>query len=188
MSPPSSSAALRQPEPEPAEYAAEERRLLLGLAHDAILAALEKRELDTTPPTPHLAELRGAFTTLHLGGELRGGVDALPRASAQRLDPLLRERAALEQPARHPVDRILLGPRGQLRHAAPFAIRGKLRLRDAARVHAAAAQEDVALVLEDTTEHTLDVVIAVRGLLTPLCRGSRRQRAEGAGSRGKAYQ
>jgi AmmeMemoRadiSam system protein A len=74
MSPPSSSAALRQPEPEPAEYAPEERRLLLRLAHDAILAALEKRELDAPPPTPHLAEPRGAFTTLHLGGELRGCV------------------------------------------------------------------------------------------------------------------
>lgn len=74
MSPPFSSAALRQPEPEPMEYSGEERGLLLKLAHDAILAALERRELDATPPTPHLAEPRGAFTTLHLDGELRGCV------------------------------------------------------------------------------------------------------------------
>ncbi|MFB3814763.1 MAG: AmmeMemoRadiSam system protein A [Terriglobales bacterium] len=60
--------------PAAAEYSPEERRLLLGLAHDAIRAALEDRQVDTTPPTAHLAELRGAFTTLHLEGQLRGCV------------------------------------------------------------------------------------------------------------------
>ena len=49
-----------------------ERRLLLRVAHEAILAALENRPLDLTPPTPHLAEHRGAFTTLHLDGKLCG--------------------------------------------------------------------------------------------------------------------
>ncbi len=58
----------------PAEYSAEERRLLLNLAHRAIDAALNEEQLDLTPPTPHLAELRGAFTTLHLEGQLRGCV------------------------------------------------------------------------------------------------------------------
>lgn len=60
--------------PETEEYSAEERRQLLGLAHEVIDAALEHREVDTTPPTDHLAEPRGAFTTLHLKGELRGCV------------------------------------------------------------------------------------------------------------------
>lgn len=75
MSPPRSAAAARpQPVLVPAEYSAQERVTLLQLAHDAILAHLEGRELDITPPTPHLAAQRGAFTTLHLNGELRGCV------------------------------------------------------------------------------------------------------------------
>jgi AmmeMemoRadiSam system protein A len=57
-----------------AEYTKEERRQLLALAREAIHAALEERTLDLTPPTEHLAEHRGAFTTLHINGELRGCV------------------------------------------------------------------------------------------------------------------
>lgn len=57
-----------------AEYSDEERRLLLELAHQAIAAALERRELDLTPPSEHFAEHRGAFTTLHEHGHLRGCV------------------------------------------------------------------------------------------------------------------
>jgi len=57
-----------------AEYSDEERRVLLKLAHDAIAASLDKRELDLSPPSDHLAEHRGAFTTLHENGDLRGCV------------------------------------------------------------------------------------------------------------------
>lgn len=57
-----------------AEYSPEERSLLLQLAHQAVAAALDKRDLDLTPPSEHLAEHRGAFTTLHEQGELRGCV------------------------------------------------------------------------------------------------------------------
>ncbi len=57
-----------------AEYTKEERRELLNLAREAIQAALEERTLDLTPPSEHLAEHRGAFTTLHINGELRGCV------------------------------------------------------------------------------------------------------------------
>lgn len=57
-----------------AEYSEKERRLLLQLAHDAIAAALDKREIELTPPSEHLGEHRGAFTTLHEAGELRGCV------------------------------------------------------------------------------------------------------------------
>ena len=56
------------------EFPSEERAQLLRLAHDSISSALEHRELALDPPTPHLAELRGAFTSLHLDGELRGCV------------------------------------------------------------------------------------------------------------------
>jgi AmmeMemoRadiSam system protein A len=58
----------------PAEFLAEERKLLLRLAHDSILSALERREIPLDPPTPHLAEPRGVFTSLYLQGQLRGCV------------------------------------------------------------------------------------------------------------------
>jgi uncharacterized protein len=57
-----------------AEFSREERACLLRLAHDAIGARLADRELDLTPPSPHLGERRGAFTTLHLHDGLRGCV------------------------------------------------------------------------------------------------------------------
>lgn len=57
-----------------AEYTKEERCQLLSLAREAIQAAFEDRTLDLTPPSEHLAEHRGAFTTLHIDGELRGCV------------------------------------------------------------------------------------------------------------------
>jgi AmmeMemoRadiSam system protein A len=38
------------------------------------LSALEKRSIPLEPPTPHLAEPRGVFTSLYLQGQLRGCV------------------------------------------------------------------------------------------------------------------
>lgn len=61
-------------QPVEAEYSAEERRMLLRVAHEVIEAAVNDREVDTTPPTDHLAQPRGAFTTLHARGQLRGCV------------------------------------------------------------------------------------------------------------------
>jgi AmmeMemoRadiSam system protein A len=58
----------------PGEFSCEERGLLLRLAHESILSALEGRSLSLDPPTPHLAQPRGVFTTLHLQGQLRGCV------------------------------------------------------------------------------------------------------------------
>jgi AmmeMemoRadiSam system protein A len=57
-----------------AEFSEQERSLLLRLAHDSILAAFEHREISRDPPTPHLAEPRGAFASLYLAGKLRGCV------------------------------------------------------------------------------------------------------------------
>lgn len=59
---------------EPLPYSEEERSDLLRLAHEAIIAALEKRNLEFTPTSPRLLEARGAFTTLHLDRKLRGCV------------------------------------------------------------------------------------------------------------------
>jgi len=75
MCPPSedSSSRLGHPATEN-EYSPEERTLLLQLAHQAITAALDQREISLTPPTPHLAEPRGAFATLYYRGVLRGCV------------------------------------------------------------------------------------------------------------------
>lgn len=56
------------------EYSREEREILLKLAHEAIASILEEREISLEAPTAHLAEPRGAFTTLYLRGNLRGCV------------------------------------------------------------------------------------------------------------------
>ncbi len=56
------------------EYSPDERRMLLELAHRAVEAVLDGRELDLTPPSEHLGQPRGAFTTLHIGEQLRGCV------------------------------------------------------------------------------------------------------------------
>jgi AmmeMemoRadiSam system protein A len=48
------------------EFSPEERVLLLRLAHDSISSALQRRDISLDPPTPHLAEPRGVFTSLYL--------------------------------------------------------------------------------------------------------------------------
>jgi len=62
----------------PAEFSDDERAQLLRLAHESILSALEGRALALDPPTVHLAEPRGVFTSLYLRGELRGCVGYVP--------------------------------------------------------------------------------------------------------------
>ena len=67
------------------EFSREERDQLLRLAHDSISSALQQREISLDPPTYHLAEPRGAFTSLHLRGELRGCVGyVLPTSPVYR--------------------------------------------------------------------------------------------------------
>lgn len=67
------SASLVTPSIQP-EYSAAERRLLCQLAHEAMVATLEKREFHPFTPSQHLAEPRGVFTTLLLERRLRGCV------------------------------------------------------------------------------------------------------------------
>jgi uncharacterized protein len=70
---------------QPDEFSVEERSLLLRLAHDAIAATFEQREISIIPPSTHLAEPRGAFTTLYYRGALRGCVGyVLPVTSLYR--------------------------------------------------------------------------------------------------------
>ncbi len=88
------------------EFSAEERSILLRLAHDAILSALEQREISLEPPTPHLAEHRGAFTSLYLHGQLRGCVGyVLPVSSVYRVVAETARAAAFEDTRFSPVSR-----------------------------------------------------------------------------------
>ena len=75
------------PRPSPAtevgEFSQDERELLLRLAHDSILSALDpQREVSLDPPSAHLAEPRGVFTSLYLKGELRGCVGYVASVSS----------------------------------------------------------------------------------------------------------
>ena len=80
-------------------YSQEERELLLRLAHRSIEAALHGEKLDLTPPTPHLGEMRGAFTTLHLQGRLRGCIGyVVPIHSLYRTVAETAQAAAIDDP------------------------------------------------------------------------------------------
>jgi uncharacterized protein len=88
----------------PAEYSAEERRWLLRLAHHSIAAAVAGRPVPPSSATPHLREPRGAFTTLHKDGLLRGCIGHV--LAAEPLDDTIRltsRAAALEDPRFPPV-------------------------------------------------------------------------------------
>jgi AmmeMemoRadiSam system protein A len=80
-----SPAALEPHGSSPGEFSPEERILLLRLAHESILSALEHREIAVDAPSAHLAEHRGAFTSLYLSGQLRGCVGyVFPTSSVYR--------------------------------------------------------------------------------------------------------
>jgi AmmeMemoRadiSam system protein A len=57
-----------------AEYSADERRILLRLAHDSVESLVLEHVPSQEKPGPHLEEPRGVFTTLYLQGKLRGCV------------------------------------------------------------------------------------------------------------------
>jgi uncharacterized protein len=93
------------------EFSPEEQAQLLQIAHQSIASALESREIFLEPPSAHLAEPRGVFTTLHVAGNLRGcvgyvradspvyrAVGETARAAAfedNRFPPVTREEAPL---------------------------------------------------------------------------------------------
>jgi hypothetical protein len=88
----------------PSEYSAEERRWLLRLAHHSIRSAVHGKALPIVEASPHLREPRGAFTTLHENGELRGCIGSV--IAVDPLEQTIRETAraaALEDPRFAPV-------------------------------------------------------------------------------------
>ena len=89
---------------EPAEYSPSERTVLLRLAHQSIEAALEERHLDLSPPSQHLAEYRGAFTTLRHHGRLRGCIGyVFPTQSLYQPVAETARAAAFDDPRFEPV-------------------------------------------------------------------------------------
>src|SRR6516165_3722625 len=87
-----------------AEYSQHERLLLLRLAHRSIESVFGGERLDLTPPTGHLAEARGAFTTLHLHGKLRGCIGyIMAKHSLYRTVADTAQAAAFEDPRFTPV-------------------------------------------------------------------------------------
>lgn len=96
--------AVESGDPSAGEFSPDERALLLRLAHDSILSALDGREIPLDPPTDHLAEPRGAFTSLYLHGELRGCVGyVLPVSPVYRAVADTARAAAFEDTRFRPV-------------------------------------------------------------------------------------
>jgi AmmeMemoRadiSam system protein A len=90
--------------PTTSEYSQEEREILLRLAHRAIDSTFDGSKIDVRPPTPHLAEMRGAFTTLHLHGKLRGCIGyVIPTRSLYRTVAETSQAAAFDDPRFGPV-------------------------------------------------------------------------------------
>jgi AmmeMemoRadiSam system protein A len=90
--------------PAQSEFTSEERAILLKLAHDSIESALQGREISLTPPSPHLTEARGAFTTIYVRGALRGCVGyVFPIASLYRTVAETARAAAFEDTRFWPV-------------------------------------------------------------------------------------
>jgi AmmeMemoRadiSam system protein A len=90
------------------EFSLAERTQLLSLAHLSILSALEpepkQSEIPLDPPTAHLAELRGVFTSLYLRGALRGCVGyPFPTTSLYRAVAETARAAAFEDTRFEPV-------------------------------------------------------------------------------------
>jgi AmmeMemoRadiSam system protein A len=87
-----------------ADYSQDERALLLRLAHDAIFSTIERRDIRLDPPSEHLAEPRGAFTSLYLHGQLRGCVGyVLPISPVYRAVADTARAAAFEDTRFQPV-------------------------------------------------------------------------------------
>lgn len=88
----------------PAEYSFDERRVLLAIAHQSILNTFHHQVKSGANFSPHLTELRGAFTTLYLRGDLRGCVGyAMPVLPLHRAVAETAKAAAFEDSRFMPV-------------------------------------------------------------------------------------
>jgi AmmeMemoRadiSam system protein A len=102
--PSSHNSSVSQLHAEEGEFSAQERALLLKLAHDSIESALAGRKIPLDAPTSHLAEPRGAFTTLYFRGELRGCVGyVFPTTSLYRTVAETARASAFEDSRFYPV-------------------------------------------------------------------------------------
>ena len=91
----------------PTEYSFEERRVLLAIAHQSILNAFHHQADSDANFSPHLSELRGAFTTLYLRGDLRGCVGyAMPVLPLHRAVAETAKAAAFEDTRFMPVSEV----------------------------------------------------------------------------------
>jgi len=101
---PDSSVSNSATAPPERQFSPEERALLLRLAHDSINSALKGCEISTDAPTEHLAEARGAFTTVYINGVLRGCVGYVyPIAAVYRTIAETARAAAFEDSRFDPV-------------------------------------------------------------------------------------
>jgi AmmeMemoRadiSam system protein A len=92
-----------EPQNTTGKFSPGERALLLQLAHESIVSALERRSISLDPPTA-FAEPRGVFTSLYLHGELRGCVGfVLPLNSVYQAVAETARAAAFEDTRFRPV-------------------------------------------------------------------------------------
>ncbi len=106
MSRPSEHLAGESRLPATAEFSRDERRVLLQIAHHAILSELSGQSWQEEPVPAKLREPRGVFTTLYLQGELRGCVGyAMPVAPLHRAVDETARAAAFEDSRFLPVTR-----------------------------------------------------------------------------------
>jgi AmmeMemoRadiSam system protein A len=81
-----------------------ERAALLGIARGAVLAHLGLAPAPALPSAGRLAELRGAFVTLHVGEDLRGCIGTFhPQGSLAQTVAKMAVAAAAEDPRFRPV-------------------------------------------------------------------------------------
>ena len=95
---------MSQPPTDDAEYSPQERQILIRLAHESITARLQRRTLEMKPDSAHLAERRGAFTTIHVDGALHGCIGyVVPVASLYQTIAETAAAAAFEDPRFNPI-------------------------------------------------------------------------------------
>ena len=89
---------------QPSELSQDERASLVALAHHSIAAFFDEQRISFDPPTAHLAQPRGVFTTLYLDGQLRGCVGYIyPVESLYRTVAETARAAAFEDTRFYPV-------------------------------------------------------------------------------------
>jgi AmmeMemoRadiSam system protein A len=102
LQPSNDSAPVQASSGEMTEYDPGERKMLLQIAHEAIIALVEQRDVSFPVPSPHLAEPRGVFTTIYSDGKLRGCV-GFPLATLSLFNAVAETaRAAASQDPRFP--------------------------------------------------------------------------------------